>query len=351
MRSWSTKATRIRWLIVGGDLRLRLRFSVRHQATRRSHLICFSTYQKSCYTDVTEDWIFHLRSPRLFGSKGDMVVARARKEDLQLLESKWRKPEAPTHINHVVPIVRRVHPDVIKSSLHSCVDARSSDSLICVAQHTLASQWPPNRSSTKTSVQCASKASASHTANTSKSWRQPLSGTRSERASFFGPQRFDLSWSLIWETYCFWSSYVHFLSERRTQRTKLSEGGKASSLDLQGASRSSRCSKKWTPWFLRRTHLQTRLQHAFGNSVACNGLGSWFSCCVCRSLPLMGRRGVLGFAPCHESFLLNSPWSVTEQLPSRAESLSALFCRWRLGALKVVASDPPVDSIYIYLYI
>ena len=74
---------------------------------------------------------------------------------------------------------------------------------------------------------------------------------RGERASFLGPQRFDLSWNLIWETYCFWSSYVLFLSQRQTQRTKLSEGGKASLIDLQGASRSNRCSRKWTPWFLR----------------------------------------------------------------------------------------------------
>ena len=34
----------------------------------------------------------------------------------------------------------------------------------------------------------------------------------------------------------------------------------------------------------KMTHLQMWLQHAFGDSVACNGLGSWSSCCVYRSL-------------------------------------------------------------------
>jgi hypothetical protein len=66
-------ATRLRRLIViDGDLRFRL--CVRPQATRRPHLTCISCIL-NIRRSATKDRILHLRSPRLFRGKRDVVVA------------------------------------------------------------------------------------------------------------------------------------------------------------------------------------------------------------------------------------------------------------------------------------
>ena len=111
-------ATRLRRLIViDGDIQFRP--CVRPQATRRPHLTCISCIL-NIRRSATKDRILHLRSPRLFRGKRDVVVAWVRAAKAWvcsrpvMLESKRRKPEASTHVCHIISMIRRVLPNVVE---------------------------------------------------------------------------------------------------------------------------------------------------------------------------------------------------------------------------------------------